>query len=345
MSEPSDRRFRERVRGRLFPNWQRLLDERPELEAQIHRLATDLHRYKWFHDHVEDAGLVPYLNDDLNDTARFLTWTPPGHFYSAVPAWGVVKPRADIVFDRTWREVPAVPIDEDEHAALLTTLSALWTDLDGVEAEPDRWRFDPANVAFNPADARVFYGLLRHLRPARVIEVGSGHSSALLLDAIDRHLDPAPAVTLVEPYPELVRSLLRDGDAERIEILETPVQEVDLARFAALEAGDVLFIDDSHVSKVDSDVNHLFFEVLPRLQPGVWVHVHDVFFPFEYPQDWVEEGRTWNEAYLLRAFLQFNPAFRVAFFSDVMKRSARLAAMPEAAVFAEGCGSIWLRRL
>ncbi|OWY60928.1 hypothetical protein B7486_66545 [cyanobacterium TDX16] len=190
----------------------------------------------------------------------------------------------------------------------------------------------------------MLYALLRHLRPKRFVEVGSGHSSALLLDAVDRHLQPGPEITLVEPYPQLVRSLLREGDEERLQVLEVPVQEVDPAVFTALEAGDVLFIDDSHVSKVDSDVNHLFFEVLPLLAPGVWVHVHDVFFPFEYPKAWVEEGRTWNEAYLLRAFLQFNSAFRVAFFSDVFLRSPRLSALPGAELFGQGCGSIWLRR-
>jgi predicted O-methyltransferase YrrM len=344
MSTPR-RRFRDRVRGLVFPGWQRLVDERPEFQAQVNRVATDLHRYRWFHDHVDDYGLVPYLNEDLADTARFLTWQPPGHFYSAVPSWSAVEERSAAAFDRSWRALPGVPIDEDEHVALLAAFVPLWADLDGIAAEPEAWRYGLGNSAFNPADARVLYALLRHLRPARVVEVGSGHSSALLLDAVDRHLQPAPEITLVEPYPQLVRSLLRPGDEERLTILESPVQEVDPSVFTALQANDVLFIDDSHVSKVDSDVNHLFFEVLPLLAPGVWVHVHDVFFPFEYPKAWIEEGRTWNESYLLRAFLQFNSAFRVGFFSDVFLRSPRLSALPGAEVFSNGCGSIWLRRV
>lgn len=344
MSSPH-RRLRDRARALLFPGWQRLLDERVGLQAQVHRMATDLHRYRWFHDHVDEFGLVPYLNEDLTDTARFLTWQPPGHFYSAIPSWSAVEERAASVFDRTWRELPGVALDEDEHAALLSTFVPLWADLDGLATQPEAWRYRGDNNAFNPADARVFYALLRHLRPARVVEVGSGHSSAILLDTIDRHLQPGPEITLIEPYPQLVRSLLRPGDEERLQILEARVQDVDAAVFRSLQANDVLFIDDSHVSKVDSDVNHLLFEVLPILAPGVWVHVHDVFFPFEYPRSWVEEGRTWNESYLLRAFLQFNHSFRVAFFSDVFLRSPRLAALPGAEVFQGGCGSIWLRRV
>ena len=91
------------------------------------------------------------------------------------------------------------------------------------------------------------------------------------------------------------------------------VQDVDLAVFEALGPGDILFIDSSHVAKVGSDVNHLVFEILPRLSPGVYVHFHDMFYPFEYPEDWIlGEGRYWNEDYLLRAFLQFNGSYAIA---------------------------------
>ncbi|OWY60402.1 hypothetical protein B7486_69380, partial [cyanobacterium TDX16] len=164
MSTPR-RRFRDKVRGLVFPGWQRLVDERPEFQAQVNRVATDLHRYRWFHDHVDEFGLVPYLNEDLTDTARFLTWQPPGHFYSAIPSWSAVEERAGAAFDRTWRPLPGVPIDEDEHAALLAAFLPLWADLDGIAAEPDAWRYGLDNTAFNPADARVLYALLRHLRP------------------------------------------------------------------------------------------------------------------------------------------------------------------------------------
>jgi hypothetical protein len=94
---------------------------------------------------------------------------------------------------------------------------------------------------------------------------------------------------------------------------------VDLAVFETLEARDVLFIDSTHVSKVsklNSDVNKLFFEILPRLAPGTFVHIHDVFADFEYPVHWLRAGRSWNEQYVLRAFLQFNDRFKVRLFGN-----------------------------
>jgi len=105
--------------------------------------------------------------------------------------------------------------------------------------------------------------------------------------------------------------LLKPQDRATSTIIADKVQNVGLDVFESLEADDILFIDSSHVSKIGSDVNFLFFEVLPRLQPGVYVHVHDVVYPFEYPEKWVYDGWAWNEAYLLRAFLMFNDRFEI----------------------------------
>ncbi len=99
------------------------------------------------------------------------------------------------------------------------------------------------------------------------------------------------------------------------------VQDVTDRVVADLHTTDVLFVDSSHVSKVDSDVNHVVFRVLPALPPGAWIHFHDVFFPFEYPRPWVFEGRAWNEAYLVRAFLSYNDAFRIALWPSLLAAS------------------------
>jgi hypothetical protein len=131
-----------------------------------------------------------------------------------------------------------------------------------------------------------------------------------------------------------------------VSLRREPVQQTPQAFFEELGPGDILFIDSSHVSKCGSDVNHLVFQVLPRLAPGVRVHVHDVFYPFEYPRNWVlEEGRAFNEDYLLRAFLTFNTAYEIlAWNSSVAalfpERFA--AALPDAAQNAGA--SIWLLR-
>ena len=115
--------------------------------------------------------------------------------------------------------------------------------------------------------------------------------------------------------------------------------------FATLEENDILFIDSTHVAKIGSDVNYLFFEVLPRLRAGVYVHVHDIFHPFEYPRAWIYEGRAWTEAYMLRAFLTFNTAFEIVLFNTFLERfhRERFAHKMPLCLRNEG-GSIWLRR-
>ena len=117
-----------------------------------------------------------------------------------------------------------------------------------------------------------------------------------------------------------------------------------------LAANDILFIDSSHVSKAGSDVNHILFELLPRLAPGVFVHFHDVLYPFEYPREWFELGISWNEPYILRAFLQYNTQFPIRFWNDFMMKfhaEAIQKLMPLCAdppAFGVG-GSLWLQRV
>ena len=173
--------------------------------------------------------------------------------------------------------------------------------------------------------------------------MGSGYSSALILDTIDGWLGGATDVTFIEPYPDLLRSVLRPGDEDRVTVLDQPVQDVDLEVFTELGPRDVLFIDSTHVVKPGSDVNHLMFEVLPRLRPNVWIHIHDMFFPFEYPPPWVREGRAWQEAYLMRAFLMFNERFEIRWFQGFLvarHRDLLLQRLPHLSKNAGG--NLWL---
>lgn len=140
-------------------------------------------------------------------------------------------------------------------------------------------------------------------------------------------------------------SLLKPGDADRIRVIPARLQDVDLAEFDALEANDILFIDSTHVSKVGSDVNRIVFEVLPRLKPGVHVHFHDIFYPFEYPAQWVFEGRAWNENYLLKAFLQFNTGFSIVLMNTFMEYfHAEFFHQHLPLCMKNTGGSIWIRK-
>jgi predicted O-methyltransferase YrrM len=245
------------------------------------------------------------------ETASFV---PDGHFYSPVPDRRLFQDRNHKIFGRDLRDIPGVAIRAPQQRALLHELCDHWKQFEqDLTASPisDHRRFNLNQVYFREADALVLYGLLKKFRPRRIIEVGSGHSSAVMLDAIASVPDWTPEVTFIEPYPERLMSVLSGRDKVFVSVLEQQVQDLADPPFETLSAGDLLFIDSSHVSKIGSDVNFLFFEVLPRLQPGVLVHVHDVFWPFEYPYEWIQEGRAWNESYLLRAFLSCNSDFEI----------------------------------
>ena len=164
------------------------------------------------------------------------------------------------------------------------------------------------NPFYNNADALVYYGLLRDLKPRRVVETGCGFSSLLMLRALKRNQSPCQ-VTLVEPYPN---PALFELFPEDLKHYRCPLQHAPLEIFESLQSGDFCFYDGSHCAKAASDVNWFFFEVLPRLAPGIVIHLHDIFIPDDYPDPWIfERGQTWNEQYVLQAFLMNNNKYEI----------------------------------
>lgn len=237
---------------------------------------------------------------------------PPGHYHSPIPDPEEVARDDARLFEGTARELPGIDRNEAHQWQRFRQLCAFRGEEQFARApEPERARYHADNAAFCYGDAYVFQGMLRLLRPRRLIEIGSGFSTAVLLDSMDRFAEVAPGITCVEPDPSRMNRLLRPGDWQRIEFLQQRVQDVPLERLTGLEADDMLFVDSSHVSKLGSDVNFLFFEVLPRLRPGVFVHVHDIPCDFEYSRQWAQRGWAWNEAYLLRALLMHSTAFAI----------------------------------
>ncbi len=296
-----------------------------------------------------EASGAPEASGGLDvppSVAPFLTFSPPGHFYSPVPDLAGIEAQAERLFAAS-RELPGIDLRAGEQLELFKTLAALAREaplenqLRATSATSARFRLDNPN--YGVGDASILQAMLRHLRPVRYLEVGSGYTTALALDTNERYLGGAMALTAVEPYPELLRGVTRPGD--RVEVLAEPVQSVPLERFRSLGAGDVLFVDCSHVLKTGSDVQHLYTNVLPVLAPGVYVHVHDIFWPFEYLRHWVEAGRAWNEAYLLHAFLLFNDAFEIVLWNHylaLVHRDVVEAELPQ--MLETPGGAIWLRR-
>lgn len=277
-----------------------------------------------------------------------LHFAPPGHYYSPHPDLEEVEAAAGRLFaPRVADTLPGIELNAVGQLALSARFTRFYDDLPWGDEARAGLRYFMGNDFFCQGDGLVLYSVLRAFRPRRIVEIGSGFSSAAMLDVIERFLSHDCELTCVEPYAERLRACLRPGDeAGRLTIIERNLQDVDAALFEPLEANDIFFVDSSHVSKIGSDVNHVLFDLLPRLRPGVIIHFHDIFYPFEYPRDWVLAGRAWNEAYLLRAFLQFNPAFEVLFFNSFLDRCHHAEITAALPLFGRNPGgSLWLRKL
>jgi len=317
-----------------------------------------------------------------NPTSNDPYFVPPGHFHSPIPSISEIRKEEQRIFKINLENVPGVDLNEENQLELLDQLEVFYRELpykqdrefytelmalkelyERAEDETERkavrekgerllvekrhsnQRYFFENPNYGYADGVFLYCMIRYLRPRRIIEVGSGYSSCIMLDTNDLFLDGAMQCTFIDPHPQMLRALLREEDHQHIRVIGKRIQDVDVGEFRALGSRDILFIDSSHVSKVGSDVNYVFFEVLPKLSEGVFIHFHDIFFPFEYPKKWVYGGRAWNESYLLRAFLQYNALFEIVLFTTFLTgfHGDRIERTMPLCMIDKG-SSIWLRR-
>ncbi|WCB91518.1 hypothetical protein DSM104299_00189 [Baekduia alba] len=264
----------------------------------------------------------------MDELPRVVKEFSDGHFYSAIPDLGDVRRREATIFAKPDR-LPGIDLGDERQLALLPGLARETQHAPFADQPHGQVRYAYNNDFFGAGDALAWFGVLRLRRPSRVIEVGSGWSSAVLLDAIDATDGWEPEVTFVEPYPDRLQQLVREEDDAVL--YPMGVQDVPLELFATLQPGDALFIDSTHAAKIGSDVNLLLLEILPQLAAGVLVHIHDIFYPFEYPSGWVYGGRAWTEAYVLRALLIGNASLRIVWWNNYMAtfhRDAVTAAIP-----------------
>jgi predicted O-methyltransferase YrrM len=270
---------------------------------------------------------------------------PARHPYSPLPDYREVKARSEELFSKEVDPGPSIDLRSDAQVSLLRDLAVFYVEFTWPERWRPGYRFYLANTWFRHGDAIILYAMLRHCRPQRVIEVGSGFSSALMLDTNEKFLNRSSRFTFIEPSPGRLLDLLDATDRQSVHLLRNVLQATPLSTFLELQANDFLFIDSSHVSKIGSDVNYIFFEVLPMLRSGVIVHFHDIFWPFEYPREWIMDGGALNEAYVLRAFLQYNDKFEIMLFNSYIGyKCAPLVRelMPE--FLKNTGGSLWLRK-
>jgi hypothetical protein len=289
------------------------------------------------------------LNSELGKTIQAynkLSCYPPGHYYSPIVNTDDIKKYQDVIWTDNAIVSDAIQLNIYHQLELLNIFSNYYAEMPFKEDKNDELRYYFNNTFFNSCDSIVLYSIIRHFKPERIIEIGSGFSSAVLMDINQLFFENRMQLRFIEPFPDRLYSLIKNEDFKNIIINAKNVQEIPVELFMELDANDILFIDSTHVCKTGSDVNYLFFQIIPVLRKGVLIHIHDVFYPFEYPVEWVYGGRNWNEIYLLKAFLMFNNDFSIEIFNnfiysnylDELRKLLPLAAR-------ESGGSIWLRKM
>ena len=233
----------------------------------------------------------------------------PGHFYSVIPS---------ITEEYNNSKVKFLDLDfnKENHLDILNDISNYLSDFDNqfghknvIERQND-CKYTLLNGTFEWMDARLLYYFLQKNKPKKIIEIGSGNSTLLICNTksiFNLELE----IICIEPYPSnYLEELNERGE---ITLIKDKLENIDLNIFSDLQENDILFIDSSHVLKLDSDVMFYFTKIFPLLNKNVLIHIHDIFFPFDYPLSWLKEGRFWNEQYFLYVFLQYNTKFKIKF--------------------------------
>ena len=269
---------------------------------------------------------------------------PAGHYYSPIPDIEDVIANESKIFNND-DGLAGIDFNVDKQISLLQELSKFFTEHPFSDEKNHYTRYYFNNNFFTKTDGLILYSIMRHFQPKKIIEVGSGFSSCMMLDVNQLCFSNGVDLTFIEPFPE--RFLENVKTSDNYTLYKEKVQDVGMNIFCSLKRDDILFIDSSHVSKTGSDVNHLFLRIIPQLNSGVIIHIHDIFFPFEYPKQWVVKGWAWNEIYFLRALLVNNRELEVLLFCDYLVSelpSEVKTIMNDNEFCKTQAGSIWLRK-
>ena len=267
----------------------------------------------------------------------------PGHYSSPVPGKDALY--NSTLFSMNASLIEGVDLNKDYQLMLLESFFGYHKEFNCPERQQSDRRYYYDNPMYGYNDAYIYYCFLRKFKPKNLIEIGSGYSSALLLDAIDLLSIPDINLTFIEPYPDRLFSLLIDKDHEKTDVIENHIQNVSAELFNKLGKDDILFVDTSHVLKIGSDLSKIIFSILPALNKGVIVHFHDIFWPFEYPKVIFDDGRLWNESYFLRSFLQYNNSFEILFFTSYLENLYKEKITEKFPEFSKSTGSsLWIRK-
>ena len=286
---------------------------------------------------------LPFIKGFYKNIMKF----PPGHYYSPIVNRQEMSKKNEF-FKISRKRIKGININEKSQFKLLNLLSKYFKIYPYNNDENINFRYTIKNSTYGHGDSMYLFAMINYFKPNKIIEVGSGYSSALMIDTNVKYFENNIKLTFIDPHPQRLEKLLHINDMNFINLIPKKVQNVSLDPFLALNSGDFLFIDSSHVSKAGSDVNDIIFRILPRLNSGVIIHFHDVFFPFEYPKEWVlmKGGFGWNEGYLLKSFLMYNNQFEIILFNTFCERFNMDWFIDNHPDFPlNSGGNIWIRKL
>ena len=299
------------------------------------------------HKIIELLNKIPYVNNLYHLNLKFQSNScfPPGHYYSPIVSVEDLKKReAEIWNKKDQEKILGINLNTIEQLKLVKELAEYYDEMPFNNVRnKNRFYFD--NDFYEYTDGIFLYSMMRHFKPEQIIEIGSGFSSALMLDTNQLFFNNKINMTFIEPYTDRLHSLITTDDTKSTTIIEKEVQSVPLNTFEKLNKGDILFVDSTHVAKTGSDVNYILFEILPRLNKGVLIHFHDIFYPFEYPKEWVFQGRNWNENYFLKSFLMYNNEFKIILFGDYLHKFQSEVFNKMSACLKNSGGNLWLEKL
>lgn len=259
------------------------------------------------------------INSKQVKAAKFVkAKNPPGHYFSPVVDPDQVREYVEAGRQLQPEDIAGIDFPFDDMVAFweknrgFIAATPFKDDQDGTN------RYYYSGGPFNYGDAITLRAMIGNFRPRRIVEIGSGFSSACMLDAAEHAQIDDFHLTCIEPYPDRLKRLLREDDKDRVEIFERGVQGMPMDLFKSLERNDILFIDSTHVMKTGSDVHYEIFHILPVLRPGVVIHFHDCRWPFEYSDKQIfQKNYSWNEVYAVRALLMYSYRFTVIFYNSL----------------------------
>lgn len=270
---------------------------------------------------------------------------PPGHYYSPIVLVDDLSKHEHNIWNKSETYgITGINLNTENQIDLINNLSMYYCEIQYSSEKQKNLRYYYENGFYSYTDGIVLYSMIRHFKPNRIIEIGSGFSSALMLDVNQLYFNHSINLTFIEPYPNRLYSLISNKDKTNTNIIESKLQSIPIEVFEKLETGDILFVDSSHIVKTGSDVNYIIFDILPNLKRGVLIHFHDIFYPFEYPKKWVFGGRNWNENYFLQAFLMYNNNFEIKLFSDYIHKHHKDAFRNMPLTYKSTGGNLWLER-